>query len=86
MSQNYRIVFQKSGKEAVWDGSHDSLLELAEELGVDIPYACRSGLDEVCRTVIVEGTVDHPGAALPVDDGVCLPCIAVPQSDLILEA
>ncbi len=86
MSETIKVTFSKSNKTVVWDGSHDNLLELAEEHGVDIPYSCRSGLDEVCRSALIEGEVDHPDAMMPVEDGYCLPCIAVPKSNIILEA
>jgi ferredoxin len=87
MGKTYQIKFAKSGITAEWDGSHENLLELAESCGVEIPYACRSGIDSVCQTVILEGSVEHPESPMPPDDEtICLPCCAVPCSDLILDA
>ncbi len=86
MGQQYKVTFKRSGIEAVWDGSHGNLLELAESLGIPIPFSCRSGIDEVCATPVLEGEVDQGNAAIEPPEGMCLVCIGVPKSDVVLDA
>jgi len=81
------IVFSKSGKTLKWDGSAESVLELAEDNGIEIDSGCRAGSCGTCITALKGGEVDYieePGA-LP-EESSCLACIAVPRSNLTLDA
>ena len=81
------VVFSKSGKTLKWDGSAESILELAENNGIDIDSGCRAGSCGTCITALKGGEVDYieePGA-LP-EDSSCLACIAVPKNNLTLDA
>ena len=81
------VVFSKSGKTLKWDGSSESILELAENNGIDMDSGCRAGSCGTCVTALKEGEVDYieePGA-LP-EESSCLACIAVPKSNLTLDA
>lgn len=50
------ITFARSGKSApIANGQ--TVLEAAEELGVDIPYDCRAGICGTCKTPLLEGHV-----------------------------
>jgi ferredoxin-NADP reductase len=83
----YRIDFAASGKTCTWDPSAESLLAFAESNGVAIESGCRAGNCGSCVTTIRSGEVDHivePGAEH--EEGSCLACIAVPKSDLVLDA
>lgn len=82
----FTVTFRKSNITAAWNGSHGSLLDLAEAHGIDIPFSCRSGIDNVCQTPLLSGTVEHPEPLASPDDGHCLPCIAIPTSDVVLDA
>ncbi|SHM22379.1 hypothetical protein SAMN05192549_10129 [Duganella sacchari] len=53
------VRFVRSGIEATWDGSHGSLLELAEANGVDAPSGCRSGLCGSCAVGLEAGDVAY---------------------------
>jgi len=84
--QSYTVHFTNSGQEGVWDGTHTSLLELAEINGVDLEHDCEIGNCGSCEVPIVEGTVDSDeGGAVPAPS-CCLACVSVPTSDLVLEA
>jgi ferredoxin len=73
-----------------WDGRFESLLELAEEKGINIESACRQGFCGTCKTRLLSGKVD-----MEITDGLededlkqnmILPCIARPKSNIVLEA
>ncbi len=81
------VIFSKSGKTLKWDGSAESILELAENNGIDMDSGCRAGSCGTCITALKEGEVDYieePGA-LP-EESSCLACIAVPKNNLTLDA
>lgn len=67
-----------------------SLLTSLEQGGIHWPSSCRNGTCRTCIGQLAEGQVryqiDWPG--LSVDElasGCCLPCVAHPVSDVVLE-
>ena len=81
-----KITF-KNGKVVEYSGNNKTLLEVAEENGIQIPYACRAGNCGTCVTAIKSGEVKYnsePGA-MP-DAGSCLVCVGFPKTDLVLDA
>ena len=77
------ITFDMSGKSVTWNGDGRSILELAEQNGVDIDSGCRAGNCGTCATAIKSGRVKYlsePGS--PQEEGTCLVCIAVPDGDV----
>ncbi len=87
VATKHRIRFVKSGCDCEWDGSPDSLLELAEQHEVPMDFGCRAGNCGTCLTAIRAGEVRYvvEPSAEP-EPGTCLTCIAVPASDLELDA
>lgn len=84
--QSFRVKFAKSKKTVKWTGRNGSLLELAEVCGVRARCACRAGQCGTCKIAISSGEVGYvsqPQAEL--EAGFCLPCIAHPKTDLVLE-
>lgn len=81
-----QIVFSESERAINWLPAANSLLEFAEEQRIDIPSDCRMGSCHTCMTRLISGEVDYvqPPYNEP-DAGYCLPCIAVPTSDVELE-
>jgi len=86
----FTVEFRKSRVIVEWDGRFESLLELAEEKGIDIESACRQGFCGTCKTRLLSGEVD-----MEVTDGLededfkqnmILPCVARPKSNIALEA
>ncbi|HET7793918.1 MAG TPA: 2Fe-2S iron-sulfur cluster-binding protein [Rhizobacter sp.] len=68
-----------------------SLLQSAREAGLVLPSSCRNGTCRECLCRLVEGRVSYaiewPG--LSVDEkreGFILPCVARPESDLVIDA
>lgn len=81
------VTFARSNKKVTWDGSHDSILELAEANGVELDFGCRAGSCGTCITALKSGEVSYveePGT-LP-EAGSCLACISVPKTDLAVDA
>jgi ferredoxin len=68
-----------------------SVLAAAEAAGIEQPSSCRNGTCRTCfcrlRSGSVRYLVDWPGLSLEEKrDGFILPCVAVAQSDLVIEA
>ncbi|MGN5479181.1 2Fe-2S iron-sulfur cluster-binding protein [Cupriavidus basilensis] len=67
-----------------------SLLEAALLEGVALPNSCRNGTCRACASRLHAGAiryrVDWPGLSLDEkDDGWILPCVACPDSDVVIE-
>jgi len=86
----FTVEFRKSRVIVEWDGRFESLLELAEEKGIDIESACRQGFCGTCKTRLLSGKVD-----MEITDGLededlkqnlILPCVARPKSNIVLDA
>jgi ferredoxin len=67
-----------------------TVLEAAEECGVDIPFECRSGICGQCKTRLVTGRVamEVQDALTPADRerGLILACQAVCMQDTTVDA
>jgi uncharacterized protein len=83
---SFEVRFGLAGRTIAWDGRDANLLDFADRHGVALGSGCRTGACGACATRLVSGTVAY--ARTPdyaVAAGMCLPCVAVPQSDLRLE-
>jgi ferredoxin-NADP reductase/DMSO/TMAO reductase YedYZ heme-binding membrane subunit len=73
------IVFKRTGKTAGWPEGQ-TVLEAAEEAGVDIPFECRSGICGQCKTALIAGhvTMEVQDALTAADrsNGLILACQA----------
>ncbi|GJI94883.1 hypothetical protein RugamoR57_16010 [Duganella caerulea] len=75
------VQFAQSGMTALWDGSADSLLALAEAKGVPAESSCRSGQCGACAVGLVAGEVEYTRAcAAEIAPGQVLLCSAVPAA------
>lgn len=73
-------VYQYKGKQ--------TLLEFLESQGVDIPYACRTGVCGSCKCEVrgqVDAITDDGLSAAEKRRGLVLPCVAFPLGDLDIE-
>jgi ferredoxin-NADP reductase len=81
------VTFANSNTKADWDGSCDSLLELAEANQVEIDSGCRAGSCGTCSTELISGKVTYPdGQKVDCEPGHCLVCIARPDGPAELGA
>jgi ferredoxin-NADP reductase len=83
------LVFMRS--EKVCQASAGStLLDLAEQNGVQIPYGCRQGLCGTCATRVLSGTVEMGvETGLTADQknaGYVLPCVSRTKGTVVLAA
>jgi ferredoxin-NADP reductase/DMSO/TMAO reductase YedYZ heme-binding membrane subunit len=83
------IRFQRAGKTAELP-SGLTVLEAAEDAGVEIPYECRSGICGQCKTRLISGRVamDVQDALTPADKakGLILACQARGTGDVVVDA
>ncbi len=82
----FKISFSDSKRRVVWEPHHGSLLDIAEACGVEARASCRAGQCGSCKVRLKSGKVTYtspPAAA--VEEGTCLPCLARPVSDLVVE-
>jgi ferredoxin-NADP reductase len=89
-SSDPAVCFARSGKEVAADGS-TSILELAEQEGIQLPSACRVGACGACKVLTRKGQVhyDTSPMALSATDkqaGYALACVAYPIDRVEVEA
>lgn len=81
------VTFSQSGKTVKWDDSTETLLDLAEEHGVDIPSGCRAGGCGTCQTTISSGEVGYTHTPdFDPEPGTCLACVSKAKTDITVEA
>ena len=88
MAAGFQVNFARSGKSVSTAGDA-SLLDLAEANGVEIDYACRSGVCGTCKIKIVKGKVEMSDNELTDEEranGYVYACAARPTSDIEVEA
>lgn len=85
---NYKVTFTESN--VTTECSDDkTILEAATEAGLDLPFACQSGVCSTCM-MKVQGEVEQEEAVAlsdeELEEGNVLICVAKPKSDLTVEA
>ena len=68
-----------------------TLLQAALQAGVKLPSSCRNGTCRSClcrlRSGVVHYSVEWPGLSVDEkDEGWTLPCVALPATDVVIEA
>ena len=82
----FNISFKRSAMKVRWTKNNGSLLELAEACGIKARYGCRAGQCGSCYVGLEKGEVEYSMTpTLNCKDGAFLPCVAYPQSDLIID-
>ncbi len=87
--ETWSVIFSRSEKRIAWKGEECSLLEMAEARGIDSIDAsgCHAGSCGTCKVAITSGKVSYnQDPDVEVEEGSCLTCIAVPASDIELDA
>jgi ferredoxin-NADP reductase/DMSO/TMAO reductase YedYZ heme-binding membrane subunit len=83
------LRFARSEK-LVTDLGGKTILEIAEDQAISLPYDCRSGICGQCKTKLVSGTVtmEAEDALEPVDraNGLILACQARCRDDVVVDA
>lgn len=82
ISKKYKLDITIPVEEGV------SVLEAAEDAGIELPSSCRSGSCSSCVAKVVEGEVDQSEQNFLDEDqlakGFVLLCVAYPKSDCTL--
>jgi ferredoxin-NADP reductase len=80
------VTFRKSAASAQWRSSARSLLEFAEDEGLNPDYSCRQGSCDSCKTRIVAGEVRYVSEPFErPEPGYALLCCSAPATDLELD-
>ena len=86
----FHITFKKTGQTFEWESRFGNLLDFAEEKGIPLESGCRIGTCGTCKVRLISGTVTmETEEGLDDSDkasGMILPCVAVPESDLVIDA
>jgi ferredoxin-NADP reductase/ferredoxin len=80
------VTFRRSNTSAEWDGTADSLLELAENKGLNPEFSCRSGICNSCKCGLVSGEVEYfEDPLITPEEGQVLICCSRPKGAVILD-
>lgn len=81
------VKFSKTGTSAAFDSSCPSLLHCASRNEVGIDSGCRAGSCGACAVRMLEGKVRYTrDPQFRTKGSEILPCICVPETDLVVEA
>jgi len=80
------VRFARSGKAALWDIKKGTLLDFAQELGLEAPHSCRTGMCGACAQRLLSGEVApvRETFARPEADHILL-CSCMPSTDVELD-
>jgi phenol hydroxylase P5 protein len=88
---SYQLTIEPLGQTIdIEEGQN--ILDASLRAGIYIPHACCHGLCATCKVSVLSGDVDHGEASnfalmdYERDEGLCLACCAIPQSDVTIEA
>lgn len=80
------VAFRKSNASAAWDGSVGSLLDLAENAGLNPAFSCRAGVCNSCKCGLVSGEVEYFADPLIAPEaGQVLICCSRPKGAVVLD-
>ncbi len=90
MAKSYTVEIHHQGNTHVLNVPEDkTVLAVAEEGGIELPYSCGAGVCTTCAALVLEGTVDQAdgmGVSQELQEqGYALLCVAYPRSDLKIE-
>ena len=78
------VVFSKVGKEIPCD-EEDTILEIAEQEGIELPSGCRMGACGSCKLPLLEGKVNYDDEP-ECEPGHIFTCIAKPLGRVVIDA
>jgi uncharacterized protein len=80
------VTFQRSGRTAVFPEGQDSLLHLAQSIGLDPLYSCGEGVCGTCQCSLVSGEVDYATDPIAyLEPGQILTCITRPRGPVTID-
>lgn len=90
MSNTYTVELRHQGTtHTIQVPESKTILEVADEAGLNLPSSCHAGVCTTCAAQILEGTVDQSdGMGVSPElqqQGYVLLCVAYPRSNLKIE-
>ncbi|MEM6714617.1 MAG: 2Fe-2S iron-sulfur cluster-binding protein [Cyanobacteria bacterium P01_D01_bin.6] len=90
MANTYTVEIKHQGTVTSLQVPEDeTILTVANEAGLDLPFSCSAGVCTTCAALITAGTVDQTdGMGVGIDlqaEGYALLCVAFPRADIKLE-
>jgi ferredoxin len=83
---NIEVSFARSGVTAIWDGSSESILDLAEAHGLRPDFSCRMGICHTCMCALIRGEVEYACDPIDLPDpGSLLICCAKPRTNIVID-
>lgn len=80
------VEFRTSGTIVEWDSAAASLLELAENAGLEPAFTCRAGICNACKCGLISGEVDYFEEPLEMPQtGEVLICCSRPKGPIVLD-
>ncbi|MEZ5383954.1 MAG: FAD-binding oxidoreductase [Prosthecobacter sp.] len=82
-----KISFRKSNLDLELSGAATNVLDFAHKENIEIPSGCKIGHCGACQTALIEGKVRYlQPPKFNIEKGCCLPCICLPEGDIVLDA
>lgn len=90
MAESYTAEIRHQGEtHTIQVRADQTVLAAAHEAGLELPSSCNAGVCTTCAAQLLSGTVDQSeGMGISPElqkQGYALLCVALPQSDLVLE-
>ncbi|NUH63944.1 2Fe-2S iron-sulfur cluster binding domain-containing protein [Sulfitobacter sp. S0837] len=85
-SGNAQVEFRASGTTVAWDAAQGSLLQLAENAGLEPAFTCRAGICNACKCQLISGEVEYVEEPLEMPQaGEVLICCSRPKGVVVLD-
>ncbi len=85
---SFTVTLSPSGNTFVVEEG-ETILDAAIRQDIGLPYGCRNGFCGACIATLLSGEIEYPDGEpdklLDASDDACLPCQAVPASDVELK-
>ncbi|MEP5123981.1 2Fe-2S iron-sulfur cluster-binding protein, partial [Sulfitobacter pontiacus] len=83
---NAEVEFRASGTTVAWDAAQGSLLQLAENAGLEPAFTCRTGICNACKCRLISGEVEYVEEPLEMPRaGEVLICCSRPKGSVVLD-